>query len=562
MKTMTIKNRILLLSILPLVFAISTIMFLVHFELSALGDEQVKDIRSSMMNEKRVILKNYVDIALTSIKSVVASGSYDDAVIKKQVADQLRDILFGESKDGYMFVYDYGGINIVMGPKPELEGKNLYGLQDANGVNVIKDLIDSAKSGGEFLEYSWNKPSKNAEAPKLGYAQAIEQYNWMVGTGFYIDDIDDAVMAAHMEIDKRINRAMMLIAIVGLVLIILVAFISLFVTGRITKPIQDTVSALNNISHGEGDLTRRLKVYADDEVGQVSISFNHFVEKIHQLVLEIKDSVGDLSESTRQMNIVVTRTNENVAKQKDETMHAATAVHEMAATAEDVAGNASRAAEAAQQADSETASGQIIVEDTIVSISHLSEDVNRATDVINQLSDDAEQIGDVINVIKGIADQTNLLALNAAIEAARAGELGRGFSVVADEVRTLANRTQQSTEEINHMIELLLGRVKEAVGVMNNSRSQGENTVMQAQKASVSLKTIMAAVSTITNMNTQIATAAEEQTVVTDEISRNVQQVADIAEDSSVKALELESTSAELISLENRLAAVVNQFKV
>lgn len=562
MKTMTIKNRILLLSILPLVFAISTIMFLVHFELSALGDEQVKDIRSSMMNEKRVILKNYVDIALTSIKSVVASGSYDDAVIKKQVADQLRDILFGESKDGYMFVYDYGGINIVMGPKPELEGKNLYGLQDANGVNVIKDLIDSAKSGGGFLEYSWNKPSKNAEAPKLGYAQAIEQYNWMVGTGFYIDDIDDAVMAAHMEIDKRINRAMMLIAIVGLVLIILVAFISLFVTGRITKPIQDTVSALNNISHGEGDLTRRLKVYADDEVGQVSISFNHFVEKIHQLVLEIKDSVGDLSESTRQMNIVVTRTNENVAKQKDETMHAATAVHEMAATAEDVAGNASRAAEAAQQADSETASGQIIVEDTIVSISHLSEDVNRATDVINQLSDDAEQIGDVINVIKGIADQTNLLALNAAIEAARAGELGRGFSVVADEVRTLANRTQQSTEEINHMIELLLGRVKEAVGVMNNSRSQGENTVMQAQKASVSLKTIMAAVSTITNMNTQIATAAEEQTVVTDEISRNVQQVADIAEDSSVKALELESTSAELISLENRLAAVVNQFKV
>lgn len=562
MKTMTIKNRILLLSILPLVFAISTIMFLVHFELSALGDEQVKDIRSSMMNEKRVILKNYVDIALTSIKSVVASGSYDDAVIKKQVADQLRDIIFGESKDGYMFVYDYGGINIVMGPKPELEGKNLYGLQDANGVNVIKDLIDSAKSGGGFLEYSWNKPSKNAEAPKLGFAQAIEQYNWMVGTGFYIDDIDDAVMAAHMEIDKRINRAMMLIAIVGLVLIVLVAFISLFVTGRITKPIQDTVSALNNISHGEGDLTRRLKVYADDEVGQVSISFNHFVEKIHQLVLEIKDSVGDLSESTRQMNIVVTRTNENVAKQKDETMHAATAVHEMAATAEDVAGNASRAAEAAQQADSETATGQIIVEDTIVSISHLSEDVNRATDVINQLSDDAEQIGDVINVIKGIADQTNLLALNAAIEAARAGELGRGFSVVADEVRTLANRTQQSTEEINHMIELLLGRVKEAVGVMNNSRSQGENTVMQAQKASVSLKTIMAAVSTITNMNTQIATAAEEQTVVTDEISRNVQQVADIAEDSSVKALELESTSAELISLENRLAAVVNQFKV
>ena len=559
---MTIKQRILLLTILPLVFAISTIMFLVHSELSALGDEQVKDIRSSMMKEKRVILKNYVDIAITSVKGVVASGSYDDPKIKSQVARQLRDILFGDSKDGYMFVYDYDGINIVMGPKPELEGKNLYGLIDSDGVNVIKDLITSAKNGGGFLEYSWNKPSKNANAPKLGFVRGIEQYKWMVGTGFYIDDIDDAVTLARLEIDKRIQRAMMLIAVVGLVLIVLVGFISLFVTGRITKPIQDTVLALNNISHGEGDLTKRLKVYADDEVGQVSISFNQFVEKIHNLVLEIKNSVGDLSQSTRQMNIVVISTNENVAKQKDETMHAASAVHEMAATAEDVAGNASRAAEAAQQADTETASGQIIVEDTIVSISQLSEDVNRATDVINKLSDDAEQIGDVINVIKGIADQTNLLALNAAIEAARAGELGRGFSVVADEVRTLANRTQKSTEEINHMIELLLGRVKEAVGVMNNSSTQGKNTVMQAQKASDSLKTIMVAVSTITNMNTQIATAAEEQTVVTDEISKNVQQVADIAEDSSAKALELEKTSAELIALEHRLAAVVNQFKV
>lgn len=559
---MTIKQRILLLTILPLVFAISTIMFLIHSELSALGDEQVQDIRSSMMKEKRVILENYVDIAITSVQGVVASGSFDDPVIKAQVARQLRDILFGAKKDGYMFVYDYDGINIVMGPKPELEGKNLYALKDSDGVNVIKELISSAKDGGGFLQYSWNKPSKNANAPKLGFVRGIEQYKWMVGTGFYIDDIDDAVTLARLEIDKRIQRAMMLIAVVGLVLIVLVGFISLFVTVRITKPIQDTVLALNNISHGEGDLTKRLTVYANDEVGQVSISFNQFVEKIHNLVLEIKSSVGDLSRSTQQMNLVVISTNENVVKQKDETMHAASAVHEMAATAEDVAGNASRAAEAAQQADTETASGQIIVEDTIVSISQLSEDVNRATDVINQLSDDAEQIGDVINVIKGIADQTNLLALNAAIEAARAGELGRGFSVVADEVRTLANRTQKSTEEINHMIELLLGRVKEAVGVMNNSSTQGKNTVAQAQKASDSLKTIMVAVSTITNMNTQIATAAEEQTVVTDEISKNVQQVADIAEDSSTKALELEKTSAELIALENRLAAVVNQFKV
>lgn len=562
MRTISIKHRILLLTIVPLVFAIFTIMLLIHSELSALGNDEIEDIRTSMMEEKRENLKNYVDIALTSIEGLVNQPDAHNENIRKAVIDQLRDISFGKLGDGYMFVYDYSGTALVMRHKQHLEGKNLYDLKDPNGVKIIAELIEHAKKGGGYLEYMWDKPSKKAEMPKLSYASSIKEYQWMMGTGFYIDDIDDAVASARNEINGKINRAMLLIASVGGVLIILVTFISLLITGRITKPIQDTVLALDNISHGEGDLTKRLKVYANDEVGQVSKSFNHFVEKIQNLVIEIKGSVSALSDSTRQMNVVVTQTNDNVSSQKEQTTHAATAVHEMAATAEEVSGNASRAAEAAQQADTETVSGQEIVEETIHSISALSNDVNKATEVINQLSDDAHQIGDVINVIKGIADQTNLLALNAAIEAARAGELGRGFSVVADEVRTLANRTQQSTEEINQMIERLQERVKEAVGVMDSSSSQGESTVEQASKASESLRTITQAVSTITNMNTQIAAAAEQQTVVTDEISKNVQEVADIAEDSSGKTIELEKTSNELLELENRLTNIIKQFKV
>ncbi|MGY8873170.1 MAG: methyl-accepting chemotaxis protein, partial [Pseudomonadales bacterium] len=235
---------------------------------------------------------------------------------------------------------------------------------------------------------------------------------------------------------------------------------------------------------------------------------------------------------------------------------------EMAAAAQEVAGNAVGAASAAQEADNETLSGQKIVEDTIVAIQALSDDVNKASDVIGQLDVDADKIGTVVNVIKEIAGQTNLLALNAAIEAARAGEYGRGFSVVADEVRTLANRTQQSTQEIQSMIERLQAGAREAVGVMDTSKAQSVATVERAAQASGSLTTITGSVSTITQMNTQIASAAEEQTAVADEISQNVQQVADIAEHSANNADALSSTTKEMSALEQRLMRIVNQFKV
>ncbi len=563
MNTVSIKHRILMLSIVPLTLAVLVIMFLVHAEFQALGDEQVKDAKIFMMAEKRATLKNYVDIALTEVSDLIEQTSgIDDELNKIEIANRLRHIVFEKSKDGYIFVYKYDGENVVMGPKPSLEGQNLYNMKDANGVPLIKELIEHAKNGGGYLEYMWRKPSVNKEVPKLSYAVSIDKFQWMVGTGFYIDDIEDEVAHIRMEVAKGVKKAMLLIGLVGAGLIVFVIFISLYVSSKITKPLRDTAFALDDISQGEGDLTRRLTIYAEDEVGQVSKSFNLFVEKIQQSVLNIKEGIDDLRSSSQQMDTVVTNTNANVDNQRQETTQAATAVHEMAAATQEIAGNAASAASAAQEADTEAISGQCIVEETIDAISHLSDEINGAAEVINQLSTDTNQIGNVLNVIKEIADQTNLLALNAAIEAARAGEQGRGFAVVADEVRTLASRTQQSTEEIQQMIERLQQGASKAVSVMESSRKQGEDTVLKAARASESLRMITTSVSTITDMNTQIATAAEEQTTVADEISRNVQQVADIAEDSSERAIELANTNEELMQLEQRLTEIVNQFKI
>jgi len=329
----------------------------------------------------------------------------------------------------------------------------------------------------------------------------------------------------------------------------------------ISRPIQNAVQAMRDIAKGEGDLTRRLDTSGADEVTQLSAAFNEFSEKIRQTVSQVAGVTVQLGTAAEELAVITRETADGVRQQEEETSQVATAMNEMTATVQEVARNAADAASSANTALQETESGKLVVNSTINSISGLADEINRAAEVINNLETQSENIGSVLDVIRGIAEQTNLLALNAAIEAARAGEQGRGFAVVADEVRTLASRTQKSTEEIQHMIEQLQSGSRQAVKVMHHSNEQAQETVSQASKAGQSLEDISQVVVAINDMNMQIANAAEEQGLVSEEVNRNVININDAVQKSSLGAGQTSEASDSLARLAAELQQLVQQFR-
>ena len=330
----------------------------------------------------------------------------------------------------------------------------------------------------------------------------------------------------------------------------------------IVKPMKVAVAAMEDIAQGNGDLTKRLNDSASDEIGDMARGFNAFAEKIQTLISSSVDITGKVDEKVSRLFIVSEETKSRADRQQAQTEEVAQNVREVAANVESVTENSSLAVKAASNANLATTEGKKVVDDTIKSIRSMAAGVESASDAMRSLTEQTDKIGTVVDVIKGIAEQTNLLALNAAIEAARAGEQGRGFAVVADEVRTLASRTQTSTDEIEAMIKSLQGDAESATGIMEVERERASSSVEQAAKTADAFEVIDESVSSISRMNNEIEQAAQAQQQKTDHVNAIIEGLIEIAEENAAGAQQTHSAANELTELETELKRYMTQFKI
>lgn len=370
------------------------------------------------------------------------------------------------------------------------------------------------------------------------------------------------VQVPQAEIYAGLSEAGTKILLISLAIAAAMGLLGVLLAGSVSRPLQQLGKLFRELGSGDGDLTHRLNIEGRDELSEVAKGFNNFVAKIHASIAEVAEHSRHLAVTANDVASKAHLTQNNCTSQRDRTMQVATAINEMGATVSEIAGNASLAADVARQANQQADSGAKVVGTARQGIVHLSGEIDHVGQVIESLASQTDSIGSILDTIRSISEQTNLLALNAAIEAARAGEQGRGFAVVADEVRNLASRSAASTEEIQAMINRLQEQSDKAVNAMRTGREQSQQVVSQADEANQALEHITSHIAQINDMNIQVATATEEQSSVVGEINRNVEEINHLTMETADIAEQLTESSRNLQQLSSQLDKLVGHFRL
>lgn len=528
------------------------LLVLVLAGLIILSSISLSQAYKSLLQQKHSANQQVVEAAYSVVEHFHQqqnNGVLTEEQAKKQAIEVLKSLRYDQSN--YFWINDFTPTMIMHPIKPALNGKNVGGVKDSDGTALFINMVKVVREKGQgFVPYKWPKPGVDDPVDKISFVKGFTPWQWIIGSGTYIDDVNDTFAT------QRNN-----LLAYAFILIVFISLLGYFIGKSIIVPTHQASDLMKDIAQGDGDLTHVLDHHARDEISRLAHYFNEFTKKMREsladiasnsdLVLNHAQSLASISESAQSLT----------QNQNDITTQVATAMEQMTSQIRDVSNNANAAEQAANDARDNTSQGKEIISNTINQMQSLSTNIDGVSQVVASLAAESDNIGSVLDVIRGIADQTNLLALNAAIEAARAGEQGRGFAVVADEVRTLASRTAQSTNEIQQMIQKLQSGAQEAVAAVKISQDISSQTVEQTSKADDSLSKIDELMELISEMNTQIARATEQQTQAAEEVNLRINDLAGITDESLATSDKLNDASSQLESSSHSMSEIVSRFK-
>lgn len=544
-KNLSILTKIMSISIFTIILVASGMLF--YF---------IPLVGGKLMDEKKAALKNVVDVVISLSSAYdkrVQNGELTPQEARQRIISSMIDMRFMNGE--YFFAFDTNKKIVAHGANPQLLGKDITEFKDPHGKYFGKEMVDVAGSKKEgFVSYSWPKAGQTVPLPKITYLKHFAPWGWTVATGIYVDDVNAQVSA--------IRNKIMAATAAGSIFILFIVYL---IARMITGPLKRCVKLAGFLAQGNFS-GHDLAVNTKDEVGTLSGALDKMKNSLNEL---LNTTMGNVSSSSLQvasaseeLSMTVVSIAERLTDQTKRVSQIATASEEMSQTVLDIARSTNRIADSATETSTLAKEGEEIVGRSIAEVKEIAETVDMSAEIVRILGDRSGRIGDIVNVIEDIADQTNLLALNAAIEAARAGEHGRGFAVVADEVRKLAERSVKSTSEIRDMIKSTQDEVFKAIDAMENASSKVSAGVELSAKTGQALSVIVAKVSDLQLNVQQIASATEEMSTTSGEISKDIEAVAAVSQESSDGVSEIERASTELSRLSSDLKSVVENFKL
>lgn len=540
LRQLTILQRLILMLVMA---AIGTLCF-ASFSIK----EQYNNLISQKWIQNDALLNSALSIVEATRLQAYASNMPDQAA-QQQVIRLFDGMRFG--KDGYYILIGSDGNILSDSQYPKMVGTHISELKTSDGERPFAKLISDAQANGKAtITYNYRNPASGQDEKKLTEARYDKTWNWTIMTGNYVSDINDTMTTVSLHY-----------LVIMLIISLPIFAFFLVLNKSITHPINEAIRAMKDIAQGEGDLRKRLNSPGKDEVSLLADAFNEFVAKIANALQQMKPLGLDLNTDAGQLMNAVQESNQSADHIHKEIASVATAINQMLSTTREMANNTQQAADAAMSVKQQALQGKQTMENTLEGCRTLASELQSSASLTLSLGHASEKIGSILEVIRSIADQTNLLALNAAIEAARAGEHGRGFAVVADEVRALATRTQESTNEIHTIIAEIQNGVNSVMKSNQLTQKESQELQQHAQNANSAVVQILQLVAAISDMNTQLASATEEQSLVTEEINRNVSNISELTEVSVQANASNSHAAADMGKISQQMAAALGQFR-